>query len=260
LAFCRLIFLKLPGMIADDNGEKRIFDASTFASRKVSQGWQERITIMKQKIRRVAFLAIPLLVLGLCGANAAQAGNYTFFTGNFSQSNIGNVQGAEGYDGLTLTGTTGSFSLTPGSSLTLPISNVFFNVGYTGANSEGPANGTATFAVTLDGVMQVFNLPFTVDIGMYADTLTIGSKNLNFDLGNSGTVSLSSVQFGPLASGDPTSGTLEGTFGASPVSEPGSLAMFGTGLLLLGCGLTLVRRNLSTDDLAVEPLASVTDR
>jgi hypothetical protein len=239
---------------------------------------------MKQKIRRVAFLAIPLLVLGLCGANAARAGNYTFSIGNFSQSNIGNVQGAAGYDGLTLRGTTGSFSLTPGSSLTLPISNVFFNVGYTGGNSKGPANGpttsksrphkggtgggnskgpvngTATFAVTVDGVMQVFNLPFTVDIGMHADTLTIGSKSLNFDLGNSGTVSLSSVQFGPLSSGGPTSGTLEGMFSTNLVSEPGSLALFGTGLLLLGCGLNLVRRKLSADDLAVEPLASVTDR
>ena len=214
---------------------------------------------VKLKIKEVAFGVAALLALGLWGASAAQADNYTYSAGTFRQSNIGNVQGAEGYDGLTLTGTHGSFGLNPGSSVTLPLSNVFFNVGYTGANSAGPANGDASFAVTLDGVTQIINLPFTVNIGMYTDTLTIGSNKLNFNLGNSGSVSLTAVQFGPLASGGPASGTLNGTFKASPVSEPASLAMFGTGLMLLGGVMMLVRRNL-VDDFAVDPSAATYDR
>ncbi|MGH7866248.1 MAG: hypothetical protein ACREP9_01140, partial [Candidatus Dormibacteraceae bacterium] len=89
--------------------------------------------------------------------------------------------------------------------------------------------------------------------------LIIGSNKLNFNLGNFGGVSLSSVQFGPLASGGPASGTLNATFEASPVSEPASLAMFGTGLMLLGGILMLVRRNFA-DDLAVAPSTATYDR
>jgi len=205
---------------------------------------------------------LPAVVLTFClwGSRAARADNYTFSAGNFSRSNIGNVYGATGYDGLTLTGDSGSFSLNPGASVTLPISRVFFNVGYTGSNSAGPTTGTAAFSVTLDGVMQTFNLPFTVDIGNYYDTLTLSSNSLDFNLGRSGSVSLTALQFGPLASGGPTYGTLEGTFATSAVPEPAELTLFGTGLLGIAGLMALFRRGRRSGDPVAVPVSKDTGK
>ena len=209
---------------------------------------------------RKAALAAVLLTFCLWGSRAARADNYTFSIGNFSRSNIGNVQGTTGYDGLTLTGDNGSFSLNPGASVTLPISSVFFDVGYTGANSAGPTTGTAAFSVTLDGVMQIFNLPFTVDIGAYYDTLTLSSNSLDFDLGHPGSVSLTSLQFGPLASGGPAYGALEGTFSASAVPEPAGLTLFGIGLLGIVGLMTLFRHKPKSCDPVAVPVSEDTGK
>jgi PEP-CTERM motif len=210
-------------------------------------GFRKLGRLMKYSVLAGGLLATAAL------AGSLRADTLTFSAGNYSQTGLLN-DGSQGtdYDILSMTGLSGSASVTNGTPVTLAISAVTFTDGpscYFGSGCNGVSieNGTASFSMTVDGVTQTLNIPFqaclTPDGGTVVplcpvtnptdDTIQLYATGpVVFDVSPTEQVTLTTLNLGPVAgSSGGTTQDLYATFVETP--EPSSLLLLGLGLFSL---------------------------
>jgi hypothetical protein len=188
----------------------------------------------------VVALGLAAMVLFLDGAGRVHADviiNYS--SGTFQQTGIG-AQFPTAFDTVTLSGQTGTATLTNGIPVVLPVNDLAFLVGF---NSNGPFPYTvgpfsSARALTINGVAETIDQPFTDTIDLSQDTLALlGGAPTIFTLPGEGTVEVTLLGLPPITTIPGTAtGTVSAQFlftPAAPVPGPSSFALLSLGGLAL---------------------------